>query len=217
MLRTYVAQQCQLLHVARKITLPQKYCGEVFRSLMHCVFGSPLHRMLGSPRHCVFGSPLHRVFGSTLHLVFGSPLHLVFGSSLHLVFRSFSTGISVSPCAPSACNSGSSFLSDSTLLMAAWKRCTGHHYQRICLITGWPCSLKKGKETCTVPMNLHGFGKFARPTSRWAPKAHHRMGKTQKGLCERSFGTNVLVFAINTTTFSRRPNLLKQMSTKMSL
>jgi len=33
-LKTYVAKQCQLLHVALKITLPQKYCGDVFRSLM---------------------------------------------------------------------------------------------------------------------------------------------------------------------------------------
>jgi len=43
------------------------------------------------------------------------------------------------------------------------------------------------------------------------------MGKTQKGQCERSFGTNVLVLAINATTFSRRPKLLKRTSTKMSL
>jgi len=126
-LKTYVAKQCQLLHVALKITLPQKYCGDVFRSLMHRVFGSLLHRMFGSPLHRVFGLPLHRVlgsalhrvFGSPLHLVFGSPLHLVFGLSLHFVFRSFLSAISVSPCAPSACNSGSSFLSESTFLMAA--------------------------------------------------------------------------------------------------
>jgi len=52
-------------------------------------------------------------------------------------------------------------------------------------------------------------------SSRWAPKAHHMMGKTQKGHCEQSFGTHVLVLAINTTTFSRRPNLLKRKSTKM--
>jgi len=40
------------------------------------------------------------------------------------------------------------------------------------------------------------------------------MGKTQKGHCERSFGTNVLELAINATTFSRCPNLLKRTSTK---
>jgi len=43
-------------------------------------------------------------------------------------------------------------------------------------------------------MNLHGVCNSARPTSRWTPKAHCMMGKTQWRHCERSFGTNVLVF-----------------------
>ena len=47
---------------------------------------------------------------------------------------------------------------------------------------------------CTVSMNLHGVGRSARPTSRWAPKAHRMMGKTQWRHCKRSCGTNVLVF-----------------------
>jgi len=53
------------------------------------------------------------------------------------------------------------------------------------------------------------FRKFdgQRRTARWA-KIHER-------LCERSFGTNMRVLAINATTFSRRPNLLKRTSTKM--
>jgi len=34
-----------------------------------------------------------------------------------------------------------------------------------------------------------------------------RLSLTQQGHCERSFGTTMLVLAINATTFSRRPNL----------
>ena len=73
------------------------------------------------------------------------------------------------------------------------------------------------RKTCAVPMNLHGVGRSARPTSKWAPKAHHAIGKTRKGHCEWSSGTNVLVLAINTTTFSLCHNLLKGTSKKMSL
>jgi len=42
-----------------------------------------------------------------------------------------------------------------------------------------PSSLKRGKETCNVQLNLHRVGCSARPTCRWAPKAHCMMGKTQ--------------------------------------
>ena len=91
------------------------------------------------------------------------------------------------------------------------------HNQRIILIKRLPSSLNHWKHTCTVRMNLHGVCRSARPTFKWTPKAHHMMGKTQKGHCERSFGTKVLVSANNATTFSRRPNLLKRTSTKMSL
>ena len=51
-------------------------------------------------------------------------------------------------------------------------------------------------------MNLNGVSRSARPTSRLAPKAHCVMGKTQKGHCKRSFGTNVLV------SVKRRDNFL---------
>ena len=56
-----------------------------------------------------------------------------------------------------------------------------------------PSSLQQGKQTCTFPMNLHGVGRSARPTFKWALIAHREMGKTQKGHCELSFGRNVLV------------------------
>jgi len=48
-------------------------------------------------------------------------------------------------------------------------------YKGIRLIKTWrrPSSLKQGKETCTFLMNLHGVGRSARPTSRWAPMVHH--------------------------------------------
>jgi len=94
--------------------------------------------------------------------------------------------------------------------------CKNTRTQRIRLIKRRrTSSLKQRKETCTVPMNLHGVGRSRRSTFKWAPKVHHMMGKTQKGHCERSFGTNaVLVLAINAKTFSRRPNLLKRTLTK---
>jgi len=65
--------------------------------------------------------------------------------------------------------------------------------QRIHLIKRRSSSLERGKETSTVPMNLHGVGRSARPTSKWAGKAHRMIEKRQKGYCERSFGTNVHV------------------------
>jgi len=52
-----------------------------------------------------------------------------------------------------------------------WKRCTG-------LITG-DSSPRKREGNLRFPMNLHGVRRSARPTSRWAPKAHCLMGKTQ--------------------------------------
>jgi len=56
-----------------------------------------------------------------------------------------------------------------------------------------PSSLKKREGNVRFPTNLHGVRRSARPTSRWAPKAHRMIGKTQWRHCERSFGTNVLV------------------------
>jgi len=42
-----------------------------------------------------------------------------------------------------------------------------------------PSSLKEGKETCTISMNLHWVGRSARPTSKRASRAHRMIGKTQ--------------------------------------
>ena len=56
-----------------------------------------------------------------------------------------------------------------------------------------PSSLRKREGNLRFPTNLHGVRRSARPTSRWAPKAHHMMGKTHWRHYERSFGTNVLV------------------------
>jgi hypothetical protein len=56
-----------------------------------------------------------------------------------------------------------------------WFLCPGMSeipYQR------WPSSLNRGLEMCTFPTNLHGVGCSARPTSRWASKAHRMMRKT---------------------------------------
>ena len=58
-----------------------------------------------------------------------------------------------------------------------------------------PSSPRKREGNVRFPTNLNGVRRSARPTSRWAPKAHRMimMGKTQWRHCERSFGTNVLV------------------------
>ena len=57
-----------------------------------------------------------------------------------------------------------------------------------------PSSLRKREGNVRFPTNLHVVLRSARPTFRWAPKAHRMMGKTEWRHCERSFGTNVLVF-----------------------
>ena len=41
-----------------------------------------------------------------------------------------------------------------------------------------PSSPRKREENVRFPTNLHGVRRSARPTSRWAPKAHRMMGKT---------------------------------------
>ena len=79
MLRTYIAQQRLLLHMARKITLPQTDCRQ------------------GSPR-CPFSSGCAVSSGSSVL-----------------------SGSSVSPCAPLACNSRSSFSLDTSVMTAAAK------------------------------------------------------------------------------------------------
>jgi len=56
-----------------------------------------------------------------------------------------------------------------------------------------PSSLRKREGHVRFSTNLRGVRRSARPTSRWAPKAHRMMGKTQWRHCERSFGTSVLV------------------------
>ena len=42
-----------------------------------------------------------------------------------------------------------------------------------------PSSPRNREGNVRFPTNLHGVGRSARPTSRWAPKAHRTMGKTQ--------------------------------------
>jgi len=42
-----------------------------------------------------------------------------------------------------------------------------------------PSSPRKREGNVRFPTNLHGVRRSARPTSRWAPKAHRMMGKTQ--------------------------------------
>jgi len=77
-----------------------------------------------------------------------------------------------------------------------FKRVAVPSYQR------WPSSPRKREGNVRFPTNLHGVRRSARPTSRWAPKAHRMMEKTQQWHCERSFGTNVLVLG------KQRDNLL---------
>jgi len=72
-----------------------------------------------------------------------------------------------------------------------------------------PSSLRKSEGNVRFPTNLHGVHRSARPTSRWAPKAHHMMGKTQWRHCERSFGTNVLVLGKQRDKFAS-PSMVPQ-------
>ena len=55
------------------------------------------------------------------------------------------------------------------------------------------------------PTNLHGVRRSARPTSRWAPKAHRMMGRTQWRHCEQSFGTNDFSMFLHFTSLSTLP------------
>ena len=76
-----------------------------------------------------------------------------------------------------------------------------------------PSSLRKREGNVRFPTNLHGVRRSARPTSRWAPKAHRVMGKTQWRHCERSFGTNVLVLGKERDDFLSLSKPLKRTST----
>ena len=80
-----------------------------------------------------------------------------------------------------------------------------------------PSSPRKREENVRFPTNLHGVRRSARPTSRWAPKAHRMMGRTQWRHCERSFGTNVLVLGKEHDNFPLLSKPLKRTSTKVSL
>ena len=71
--------------------------------------------------------------------------------------------------------------------------CNTHCNKRFRLIKDGRLPWNEGRKRRTVSMNLHGVCRFVRSTSRWAPKAHRMMGKTQWKHCERSCGTNVLV------------------------
>jgi len=76
-----------------------------------------------------------------------------------------------------------------------------------------PSSLKKMEGNVRFPTNLHVVRRSARPMSRWAPKAHCMMGKTQWRHCERSFGTNVLVLGKERDKF---PLLSKPLKTDVN-
>ena len=66
-------------------------------------------------------------------------------------------------------------------------------YWRFRLIKDAHLPWNEGRKRRTVSMNPHWVCRSARPTSRWAPKAHRMMAKQQCRHCKRSFGTNVLV------------------------
>jgi len=63
-----------------------------------------------------------------------------------------------------------------------------------------PSSLRKREGNVRFPTNLL-VRRSPRPTSRWAPKVHRMMGKTQWRHCEQSFGTNVLVLGKERVNF----------------
>jgi len=82
-----------------------------------CLSSTTLHVWVANaPR--VLVAVVHRVWVTAASRLW-LPLHHVFGSPLHLIFNSISSDISVSPCAPSACNSGIFLSSDSSVLMVS--------------------------------------------------------------------------------------------------
>jgi len=163
MLRTYFAQQRQFLHMDRKITLPNTDCGE----------GSP-HSPISSGRSVSLGSTGHALHW---HAVQAAPsrrtgpscrklLELWHAQLLHGAPRSISV------------LSGSSFSSWPWQLARQscrqqWSLPAGLSHQRR------QSSQRKMEWNVRVPTNLHGLDHSARPKSRWAPKTHRMMGKTQ--------------------------------------
>ena len=164
MLRTYVAQQRQLLHMARKITLPQTDCRE------------------GSPR-CPFSSGSSVSSGSAVSS--GSSVSpcaplacdsrssfsldtsvLTAAAKACLVGQLRLVGSSVSSCAPSACDTGSSYSSDSSVLRAAVKALHRASLPAVPSYQRRPSSPRNREGNVRFPTNLHGVGRSGRPTSR---------------------------------------------------
>jgi len=63
------------------------------------------------------------------------------------------------------------------------------YYKRFRLLKRRPSTLKREKEYVHNPVVV---GRSARPTYRWAPKAHRTMNRTLQTHCARSSVTNVL-------------------------
>ena len=158
MLRTYVAQQRQLLHMARKITLPQTDCLE------------------GSPR-CPFSSGSSVSSGSAVSPC--APLACDSRSSFSLdtsvltaaakaclVGQLRLVSSSVSSCAPSACDTGSSFSSDSSVLRATVKALHRASLPAVPSYQRRPSSPRNREGNVRFPTNMHGAGRSGRPTSR---------------------------------------------------
>jgi len=164
MLRTYIAQQRLLLHMARKITPPQTDCRE----------GSP-RCPLSSGSSVSLVSPSRR--GSSVSTC--APLAcdsrssfsldtsvLTAATKSYLVGQLRLVGSSVSSCAPSACDTSSSFSSDSSVLSAAVK---AFHRASLPAVPSYqrrPCSPRKREGNVRFPTNLHGVRRSARPTSK---------------------------------------------------
>jgi len=186
----------------------------VYGSLLHLVFWLQLHLVFGSPLHLVFGLPLHLVFewwypaclscqctvclgcsctsclGHSCISCLGCPCTTCLGPRCTLCLTPYHQTIQFLHAlhlhAIQAAPSRRTVLS---WWWQQWKRCTGHHYQRFCFIKDG--HLPRNKERKHEQFKLHGVGRSARPTSRWAWEAHRMMGKTQKRHCEWSFSTNI--------------------------
>jgi len=158
MLRTYVAQQRQLLHMARKITLTQTDCREGSPRCPFSSGSSVSSRSSVSP--CAPSACDSRSSFSLDTSVLTAAAKACLVGQLRLL------GSSVSSCAPSACDTGSSFSSDSSVLRAAVKAlhraslpANPSHQRR-------PSSPRNREGNVRFPTNLHGVGRSGRPASR---------------------------------------------------
>ena len=139
--------------------------------------------VLEAPRGCIwavifpFGELVRSVSNTRIFI----DLHLPRLTHLHDARRlTHVRGVSVWTCPRGAILKSSAISREEfSLSFLCWQRIPQIYVRAIPSYQRRPSYPRKREGNVRFPTNLHGVRRSARPTSTWAPKAHHVMGKTQ--------------------------------------